>query len=249
MSGSEGPRSSRVAAWGLLIYAGARVVAILLEQTSMAAAVAQAVVAEWGVGRLGVTWSDPDAPAPATSAIAKRAALGAAIGAAVAGGVVLFLKTTGAILVSRSTPAASVVVVSLVTAGLYAMRDELILHGVTLRALGSATPAVARVLACGITSAAAAIGDGSTPAAAASRGLLGLVFGALWVRDRGAWQPWGAHAAWLFTGDLLLRGGILDAQVAASRWGGAEAGPLGGYAAIVALLPFAAAAVARSARK
>jgi hypothetical protein len=47
---------------------------------------------------------------------------------------------------------------------------------------------------------------------------------------------------------MLLRGGAYDARVASSAWGGADAGPLGGWAAIVALLPLAAAALARAAR-
>jgi hypothetical protein len=54
--------------------------------------------------------------------------------------------------------------------------------------------------------------------------------------------------AWLFGTDMLLRGGVFEAQVGASAWGGADAGPLGGSAAIVALLPFVAGAVVWSAR-
>lgn len=240
----------RVAAWGLAIYTATRIGGVIMENASMLSAVGQAVIAEWGVGRLGVAWSDPTAPMPSTGAIARRAGLGAGVGVVAAVVVVGFLATTRAVVLDRTTPAISAVVVALVSAGLYAMRDELILHGLVLRALVSVEAPLAKVLACGATSAAAAYGElgGGAPAAIAVQGLLGIVFGALWVRDRGAWPAWGAHVAWLFTTSALMQGGIFEAHVAATRWGGAELGPLGGQAAVIALLPLAVGALAGTAR-
>ena len=49
--------------WGLLIFFGTRILAIVFEM-AMPSAVAQAVLAEYGVGRLGVAWSDPKAKVP-----------------------------------------------------------------------------------------------------------------------------------------------------------------------------------------
>lgn len=240
----------RIALWGTAIYGGTRLVALLLETASMPAAVAQAVIAEWGVGRLGVAWSDPKAPVPTSGAIARRAGVGAAIGVIAAGMVVAFLASTQAVLLERSSPSTSAVVVALVTAGLFAMRDELLLHGLVLRTLVTVDSPMAKVLACGVTSAAAAYGEigATSPRAVVVQGLLGMVFGALWVRDRGAWAAWGAHAAWLFTSSFLMQGGIFEARVAATSWGGANAGPLGGTAAIVALIPLAIGALAGTAR-
>jgi hypothetical protein len=240
----------KVAFWGLAIYAGGRIAALLLESMSMPAAVAQAVIAEWGTGRLGVAWSDPTQPIPTTGAIARRAAIGAAVGLVVAAVVVGFLATTRAVILERSSPAASMLLVGLVTAGLYAMRDELLLHGLVMRSLVSLDAPVLKVLACGVTSAAAAYGEigGGAPMAIAAQGLLGIVFGSLWVRDRGAWPAWGAHTAWLFGTALLMQGGFLEAKVASTPWGGADAGPLGGMAAVLALLPVAAGALVGSAR-
>lgn len=240
----------RIAFWGIAIYAGGRIAALLLESLSMPAAVAQAVIAEWGAGRLGVAWSDPTRPVPTTGAIARRAGLGAAVGLVAAGIVVGFLAATRAVLLERSSPAASMLVVGLVTAGLYAMRDELLLHGLVMRSLVSVEAPLLKVLACGLTSAAAAYGElgGAVPMAIAAQGLLGLVFGSLWVRDRGAWPAWGAHTAWLFGTGLLMQGGVFEARVASTTWGGADAGPLGGTAAVIALLPLAAGALAGSAR-
>jgi hypothetical protein len=239
----------RVTFWGIAIYTGARFVSLILENAALPSTVAQAVLAEWGVGRLGVSWSDPKAPAPSTGAILRRAGIGAAVGVVAAGVVVAFLATTRAVLLDRVSPSLSPLVVALVTAGLVSMRDELLLHGLVLRALVTVESPVARVLACGLTSAAAAYGEvGAVPNAIAVAGLLGVVFGALWVRDRGAWAAWGAHTAWLFATSVLMQGGLFEAHVAASSWGGGNVGPLGGQAAVVALLPLAAGALAGTAR-
>lgn len=261
MPGEEAPKPGSprspvfFAAWGLAIYAGTHLASILLEATSMAAAVAQAVIAEWGAGRLGVYWTDPKASEKEASgaAIAKRALFGAALGLLLAGATAAILVGTHAVLLEKASGAVSVVAVSLLTAGMYAMRDELVLHGVTLRIFSSARAAnsrgkIAQVVACGITSAGAAIGDGAAPRAVLVQALLGLVFGALWVKDGGAWPAWGAHTAFRFGMDVLFAGGFYDAQVAQGTWGGGSAGVLGGSAAVVALLPFGAAAVIWAAR-
>jgi hypothetical protein len=242
--------ATRVVAWGLAVYAATKIAALLLETASMPAAVAQAVVAEWGVGRIGVAWSDPTQPLPTWQAIARRAGLGIAVGLVAAGVVVGFLATTHAVVLTRSQPATSGVIVALITAGLYAMRDELLLHGVVMRSLVTVDSPIAKVLACGVTSAAAAYGElGGSPRAIVVQGLLGIVFGALWVRDRGAWPAWGAHTAWLFGTSALMQGGVFEARVASGSWGGADIGPLGGTAAVVALLPLAVGALAGTAAR
>ena len=238
--------SVRVAAWGTAIYLGARIFAVVLEKNSLPAAVVQAVLAEWGCGRLGVAWSDPTAPLPEPKAIGKRAGIGAGFGLLAGVVVVAFLLTTRAILLDRVSPTWQSVGLALFGAGAFALRDELILHGLVLRALVSVESPIAKVLACGLTSAAAAYGELGAGAGSAIvvQGLLGIIFGALWVRDRGAWPAWGAHAAWLFMTDFLMRGGLFEAHNAGTAWGGAEWGPLGGHAAVVALLPLAIGAVA-----
>ena len=241
----------RVAFWGIGRYALARLAALLLQSMSMPAAVAQAVIAEWGVGRLGVAWSDPAQPVPTTGAIARRAGIGAGVGVIAAAVVVGFLATTHAVILERTTPAASAIIVAIITAGFYAMRDELLLHGLVMRALVTVDVPILKVLACGLTSAAAAYGElgAAEPLPIAVQGLLGIVFGSLWVRDRGAWPAWGAHTAWLFTTSLLMQGGLFEARVFAGTWGGGDAGPLGGTAAVIALLPLAAGALAGTARQ
>src|SRR5688572_21011923 len=70
----------RTAAWGLAVYTGVLLAGAIMSRSAIGAAAAQAAVAEWGAGRLDVTWSDPDAPMPAGRVIARRALRGAALG-------------------------------------------------------------------------------------------------------------------------------------------------------------------------
>ncbi|MBX3187376.1 MAG: CPBP family intramembrane metalloprotease [Labilithrix sp.] len=241
--------AQRVAFWGLALFGGARLLGVVLDALPLPSAVAQAVAAEWGAGRLGVAWSDPKEKAPTSREMAKRAGLGAAVGLVATGMVVAFLASTRAIVLHRVTLAVEPFAVALLTAGLYAMRDELLLHGIAMRALVSLDVPWLKALACGVTSAAAASGEpAAAPRAVVVTGLLGIVFGALWVRDRGAWAAWGAHTAWLFGTGALMQGGAFDAHVAMNAWGGGNAGPLGGDAAIVALLPLAVGAIAGTLR-
>ncbi len=236
-----------VAAWGLVIHAGTRAIQIVLEAQAMASAVGQAVLVEWGTSRLGVTWSDPDAPAT-TAAVAKRAGLGALIGAALAALVFAVLLATRAVRVERvASVELSVLALGLLGAVLQAWRDELLHHGVVLRVLRDTpvSPAV-RVLACGVTSAGAALGrSDATPRTMFVALLLGVVSGALWVRDRGAWLPCAARTATTFTATTLLAGGLVQARVGDDAWAGGGSGMLGGTAAVVALAPVAVLALAR----
>ncbi|MBX3220703.1 MAG: hypothetical protein KF795_09300 [Labilithrix sp.] len=239
-----------VAAWGLVLAAGCRAVEIFLEAQSMAGAVGQAVLVEWGSSRLGVAWSDPSKPTTG-AAIARRAAAGAAVGLAVAGIVFATLAATHAATLGPavSQVEASVLVLGFATAGIHAWRDELLLHGITLRALGGSVPALGRVVACGVTSAGAALGRSDATARTVFVALLlGMLFGALWIRDGGAWQPWAAHATFRWTIGTLLSGGLVHAQIADDTWGGGS-GWLAGTAAVVALVPVSVGALVWTARR
>lgn len=237
----------RIAAWGLAIHAATRLIGIVAASTSMAALVAQAVAAEYGAGRLGVAWSDPLQPLPSAGQMTRRALIGAAFGTGAAALLAVNAGAThAAIFEKAAAPSWSLVAIGLVTSGLLAMRDELLLHGITLRALSSVESNVARSLACGVTSAAAALGDPTTtPKLAIVHLLLGTALGTLWLRDRGAWMAWGAHVAWLFVLGPILGGGVLQMKTAVTPWGGGEAGILGGTVAVVALAPIAILALSR----
>ena len=244
--------SIAVAAWGLVIFIGTRAMELVLESQSMAAAVGQAVLSEWGASRLDVVWSDPARPSdslPAT--IARRIAIGLAYGFAAAGTLYIILRATNAIVTHPVREISiSILAVGLATACLHAMRDELLLHGVTIRALRDLDRPVLKALACGITSAGSALGEpNANVRSVIARALFGVALGALWVEDRGAWRPWAAHTAFVFATGPLLRGGVVDARIVTSTWTGGESGILGGIAAVVTLSPFAVAAIGRLLRK
>ena len=254
-SPKEPAKGFAVVAWGLVLFTACRLLEIVLEAQATASAVGQAVLVEWATARLGVVWTDP-AHVQGRMRIARRGFIGVGVGfVAALLVIVLLLVSRGVMLEGVPDVAVSVLAVGLVTAGLHAWRDELLLHGVVLRALGMfdrrSTPNDLHcVLACGATSAGAALGrSDASPQTVAVTGALGIVFGALWVRDRGAWMPWGAHVAFRFATDTLIAGGVVQARLAGNRWAGGDAGILAGTAALVALGPLATAAVVTSMRR
>ena len=98
------------------------------------------------------------------------------------------------------------------------------------------------MLACGITSAGAALGlPDASPRTVFVALLLGIVFGALWLLDRGAWRPWAAHTAARWTASTLLTGGLVNGRLADDAWAGGAV--FGGTAAAVALAPAAVLAL------
>lgn len=238
--------SLAIAAWGLVLVGGCRAIEIFLEAQSMTAAVGQAVLVEWGVSRVGVAWTEG---APRT--IARRIAIGAATGLALAGVLLAVLSIRHAVsLVPTASVEVSVLVVGFLTAALSAWRDELLLHGLTLRVIDRSFSDVGKVLACGATSAGAALGRADdSPRTVFVAAILGVILGAFWVRDRGAWQPWALHTSLHFATRTLLAGGVVDGRIADGPWAGGSHGILGGTAAAIALAPLAVLALLWTARR
>ena len=228
--------SAKVVAWGLLFYAGVSFLGAYFVENATGSAVLQAVLAEWGAGRLGISWSDPDAKTPTFSAIARRAARGASIGLT-AGVVVLgFALLTRAAWLAPNTPALAPIFLGLIVPAFVAMKEELLFRGLVLRVLPKETPGSIALVACGLSSAAAAVGAGakSVPEILTA-GLGGVAFAALWRRDRGARMAWGAHTAWLWAAQALARGGVIDLRAAETPWGGGDAGLGAGWAGVAAI--------------
>jgi hypothetical protein len=242
-------QSAGIAAWGVAFWSAAVFAGAMLDSNPTASAAVQAVIAEFGSGRVGIRWNDPEGPEQDGRAIARRAAIGAALGLAAAA-IVL-----GAALLARlativaSSPSFASLGIGLLVAGLFAVRDELLLHGFVLHVLrGTGVPA--RMLACGLASAAASLGaPGTTMPEAIAAGLAGAAAGALWIVDRGAWMAWGARTAWLLGTGTLVRGGLLDVRTGPSAWAGADAGFAGGWAAVAVLGALAAAALHATKRR
>ncbi len=245
---------ARLAAWGLAVYAATLIAAALMTRNAVGAVACQAALAEWGSGRLLVTWSDPHAPMPSGTAIAKRALKGAGIALVLLAAVVALALAAKGVRLVASPPKLTSLAVGLLAPVCLAVRDELLLHGLVLRLLDRVAPPPVAIVACGLSSAAAAFGVvGATPFGIAAAGLGGIVLGFAWVRDRGAWLAWGAHAAWLWATTSLVRGGLVDLRAMGSAngtspWGGGDAGVEASLAAIVVLGVAAVAAVVVAAR-
>lgn len=243
MSDTDGADRARVLAVGIGAFAASQLAARLLAQSPMAALLVQAIIAETAMGRLGVAWSDP-ALDPADTRAAARAARGVVLGLAAAASLAVLSKALGAAALTRSEPLAIAVALGLVTAAITAAAQELFLRGLVLRTFVRSTSDAFKLFACGAAAAAYAASSGPlNPFLVASGAALGVVGGALWLLDSGAWLAFGARTAWLWGTETLLRGHGADLTSREGLWGGGKDGPLGGAAGALLTLLLAAAAV------
>jgi hypothetical protein len=205
----------RVVGWGLVFWGASQLAGAVFANNATAVVAFQAVIAEWGAGRIGITWSDPLAAVPSAKSIARRAGLGAAMGAAAAAAVVVLAMLTGGAAMAPASPGFGSLAVGLVVAVLGAVRDELFLRGIVLRATRGLLPWWGALAACGAAAAAGRYGtDGIVDLSLAVAGLRGVALAGLWVRDRGAWMAVGASAAWAWGLQSVVHGGLLDLRFA-----------------------------------
>jgi len=206
--------------WGLALQAATLVAGAYLHRNAAGSAAVQAAIAELGCGQLGVAWSDPEAKAPTPKAIARRALRGAGYAAALAiVVVVLALLTRAASFHGAPGLGILALVNGLMVSAFLAVRDELILRGLVLRALAGAVPGMVELGVCGLVAAAAAWGakDGA-PLETLSAGLLGIGLAALWKTDRGAWMAWGANLTFHFVMTTVTHGAVFDVRVTQGSW-------------------------------
>jgi hypothetical protein len=192
----------------------------LLERHRAGSLAVQAFVAEWGAGRLGVAWSDPGEKPPTIQRIARRAAAGFSLGALVAGLLLAFGAATHAVRFASPRVPGVDLLLGLLVAGLLAIRDELILRGLVLRAFSHTLSPRLQLAACGAVAVAAFAAMG---------------FAAVWQEQRGAFMAWGAHAGFGLMTTTAISGGLCDARWAISAWGGGEVGFEGSSAMASAL--------------
>ena len=215
--------SAKVVVWGLVFWGSVQIAAAALERNAVAMVVVQAGLAEWGAGRMAIAWSDPRAEAPSGWAIGRRAGVGVALGvgsAALVAAVAIGFRDA---VVQTGAPATGALLVGLFVAAMGAVRDELLLRGVVLRAMRP-LPVGAALIACGLAAAAARFGtDGVVTLALIPEALRGTALGALWVRDKGAWMACGANAAWAWTLGPVLGGNLLDVRFATEAGSGRSA--------------------------
>lgn len=233
-----------IVGWGLVVYGAVLLAGSYLGQNATGAAAVQAVIAEFGAGRLAISWSDPTATEPSSRDIAMRAVRGAALAFGVVILVIGFAALSGAASIAAGHGSIPQLLIGLLLACLFAVRDELLLRGVVIRALASRLNSPLLLVVCGLAAAAARYGASDcTLVLALSSGAAGVAFGALWLRDRGAWLAWGAHVAWVFATETLTSDGIIEVRTKASAWGGGDAGLMGGYAGASVLLLVAVGAL------
>lgn len=211
--GSPLPVAAKATAWTLGVWAAMQVGAVVFARNAIAALAVQAAIAEWGAGRLAITWSDPLAPAPSGSELRRRAGLGAAMGLAAATLVVSLLLAMRQASISPAAPALGSLLLGVLVAVLGAVRDELLLRGMVLRIGRPLLGTPVALLVC--AAAAAAVRSGAADATAlaiAVEGIRGLALSLLWIRDRGAWMAIAANSAWTWGLDSVTRGDLFDVR-------------------------------------
>ena len=206
---------ARVVGWGVAIVAAVQAAGAYLAQNATGAVIAQLVIAEFGTGRLGVAWSDPLAPIPTGADIARRVGRGALFGASASVILIGAAVAARAAEMSVGPPGIAPLLVGVIVAACTAAREELLLRGLVLRALGPNASFAVRLAVCGLAGAAYRFGTdpGATVPAIGFACLSSVAFAGVWVRDRGAWLATGAHAAWAFVTGPVAHGALLDLRV------------------------------------
>jgi hypothetical protein len=228
--------SARIVGWIVGLEAAITAIGGLLASHRAGSLAVQAFVAEWGAGRLGVAWSDPEAARPTTRVVARKVGVGLVLGLSAAAVTLAFAALTRAVTISPPSVAAPELLLGLVAAALVSVREELVLRGLVLRAFGTTLSPRLQILACGAVAAAAKLGrmEGTpigslgaasfTAAALAAAALGGICFATLWLRERGAFTAWGAHTAWTLATTTAMSGGVTDGRWSETRWGGGTLG-------------------------
>src|SRR5271165_4247611 len=207
------PDAAKVVGWGLVFWTGVQIAATVFTRNATATVAVQAALAEWGAGRMTIAWSDPLAPIATARDIWRRAGIGTALGMGTAAiAIAAAVVTHGAAVAERSfTP--GLLGIGLLVAALTAVRDELLVRGVVLRATRGLIPWWASLAATGACAAAARYGlEGMVGMGLALEGLRGAALGALWMRDRGAWMAVAANAGWMWMLGSVAHGGVVDVR-------------------------------------
>lgn len=228
----------RTVGYGLALAAAIDFTGNFLHERPIAAAAVQLAIAELGAGKLGVAWSsgsllDRTTVEPSTASVAKRALRGAAIGVSAAIALTLSNLALRSMSVRLGAFDLATLATGLAVAVFGAARDELLLRGLPIRAFQRVTPPPVLLAILGAAAIARAwFQEGMTPEGAIVSGALGVVFGCLWLMDKGAWMAVGANAALALSANTLLRG-PLDARAVEPPWGGGALGILAGRASVI----------------
>lgn len=236
-SATPGRRTAKdVALVGVASWAVIQGIGAVLATNATGSVVLQALAAEVGAGRAGVAWSYGKA-----RRLARRIVEGSGVAAVPVVAIVGLGAMTGGLRVAAATsPSIATLLLGAAVATAAAVRDELILRGVLLRAFGGLMGAPLLYLVAGVVGAA-----GCQSAAVwelAARFAWGVFATALWRRDRGAVMACAAHATLHFSLGPLLAGGLADVQTVKAAFSGA--GGMASSPVAAGILALAAAALA-----
>jgi hypothetical protein len=204
------------AAWLVGLGAALQIADAVLGRSPVPAAVASAVIADVVAGFAGVRWTTEADGRPSegetdAGLALKRALFGA--GAAVAAAFVTLVAAAifGWARVEGGSPSTGLAL-ALIRSTAIGVRDEMFLRGIVLvtAARAGVRPLVAAGFAALAGGAAIALTPDAGPSSIALAVGSGLLFAALWQKQRGAWAAVGAHAVWVFFVSTGLRGGLLD---------------------------------------
>jgi hypothetical protein len=196
---------------GLLFWGGVQLVGNVFERSETVAVAVQAVVAEWGAGALGISWSDPQQPRPSWAQLRFRIGVGLLLGFAAASAAIGAMVLVSGSRLCRMGGEPGMLLLALVVAVLAAVRDELLLRGFVLTATRDLIGTAGAMGACGVAAAAARFGiDGVVTPALLADGLRGVALSTVWMRDRGAWAAVAANTAWTLTAGPLVHGALFD---------------------------------------
>lgn len=212
-STSRPPGQSRTTATsvvgiGVATWAVAHGIDAFFATNATGSVVLQALAAELGAGRAGVMWTEAQSDRARTPG--KRIAIGAGAGVAFAAALLLLALAAGGARVAPSgTASIFTLIVGAFVAVAGAVRDELLLRGVLLRAFSSTLPLALLFLLAG---AVAAVAEPTFSVATATRFFAAIAFTALWRLDRGALMAVAANATLRLCLGPLLSGGALDVR-------------------------------------
>jgi membrane protease YdiL (CAAX protease family) len=185
---------------GLATFAVIQVIAAVFATNATGTVVLQALAAEIGAGRAGVTWSRWREPPPL-----RRALTGAALGFGFAGVLLLAGVASGSLTLEvGSNPSLVSLLLGAALAAATAVRDELLLRGIVVSTLRDRVPRAGLFAAAGLASVAAA-SPTSVPDAVTAIAL-GVAYAGLWTIEGGAFMAVAAHASIAFATGALLAG-------------------------------------------
>jgi membrane protease YdiL (CAAX protease family) len=226
---------SRIAGGTALTFVFVELAGVVLERATLGAIAVQALIAEFGAGRLAVAWSDPFAPPPSTKALAKTIGKGFLLGLFAVALVVTAALATGEARLGDAGVSLASLALGLLPAALIAMRDELLFRGMVLRAFGGSVPFPVPLVVSGLASFAAALGHEEPLLSAVNAGIVGAGLAALFWGTRALWLPRAAHAAYAWGTQTLVSGALIDVRPVATSWASSARAVDAGPFALVAL--------------